>query len=140
MYKRQDILFAQGDTDKSLYIVLSGRLRAAAEREEGMYVLGDVTEGEPVGEFALFSNEPRSASVYAIRPSLLLEFNEIEYVRMTALQPTFARNLTSVLLKRLNRNNLQKHLQNQPKNIAVVHLQGNSDISDWTNSVEARCV
>ncbi|MBK8819776.1 MAG: patatin-like phospholipase family protein [Saprospiraceae bacterium] len=133
-----DILFAQGDTDKSLYIVLSGRLRAVAEREEGMYVLGDVTEGEPVGEFALFSNEPRSASVYAIRPSLLLEFNEIEYVRMTALQPTFARNLTSVLLKRLNRNNLQKHLQNQPKNIAVVHLQGNSDISDWTNSVEAR--
>ncbi|MBK6365023.1 MAG: hypothetical protein IPF52_16640 [Saprospiraceae bacterium] len=76
--------------------------------------------------------------MYAIRPSLLLEFKEIEYVRMTALQPRFARNLTSVLLKSLNRNNLPIHLQNQPNNIAVVHLQGNRDISDWTNSVEAR--
>jgi NTE family protein len=59
--------------------VLSGRLRAINQDKNNTLVLGDIAEGEPVGEIALFTNEPRMAGVLAIRKSLVLEINRDLY-------------------------------------------------------------
>jgi predicted acylesterase/phospholipase RssA len=133
-----ELLFKQGDIQKSLFIVLSGRFRAVAEMEDGKHLLGDIAEGEPVGEFALFTNEPRSASVFAVRPSTVLELDEDEYFQIITMQPEFAMKMTQILVNRLKRNNLQKHLEAPPKNIAVINLQPDNDITPWTNAIETQ--
>lgn len=138
-YQTGEPLFKQGDHEKSLYIVLSGRFRVIAEMsDDEQELLGDVSEGEPIGEFALFTNEPRSASVYALRPSHALMLSEENYYQIIALQPSFAPHLTAILINRLRRNNLQKHLESKPKNIAVLNLQAENDLSPWTNLIETR--
>jgi NTE family protein len=73
-----EYLFQEGDTENALYIVLSGRLRALHQIEHGQHVLGDIAAGEPVGELALFTKEPRSASVVAIRKSTVLQIDEAD--------------------------------------------------------------
>ena len=129
-------LFKQGDLENSLYIVLSGRLRAVMQDKTGTNILGDIGEGEPTGEFALFTNEPRMASVLAIRKTIVLKINKQEYLNLISQNPAFAGVLTNFLIKRLRRNILEQHLSSRPKNIAVINLQPEHDLSTWTNEIE----
>lgn len=132
-------LFHQGDKDNSLCIVLSGRFRTLAEQGDGsLHALGDIGEGEPVGEFALFMAEPRSASVVAIRKSIVLELKETEYLEIVSRYPAFSTKLTRFVVKRLRRNSLQQHLETSAKNIAVINLQSEKDISEYTEAIKVQ--
>ncbi len=133
-----ETIFKQGDTEKNFFIVLSGRFRAVAESNGYLKILGDITEGEPMGEFALFSGAPRSATVYAMRPSVTLQLSETEYLNLVGLQPAFAQKLTSIIINRLRSNSLQKKRHDAPQNIALINLQQDHDITDWTQLIEAQ--
>jgi predicted acylesterase/phospholipase RssA len=135
-----EYLFRQGDRDTALYIVLSGRLRAVVQDGSGMHILGDIGEGEPTGEFALFTNDPRMASVLAIRKTTVLEITREEYLALVAQNPTFASTLTSFLIKRLKRNILEQHLSATPRNIALINLQPGHDLHPWTDDIEKTLV
>ncbi len=131
-------LFNQGDKDNSLYIVISGRFRALANQGDGsLHALGDIGEGEPIGEFALFMAEPRTASVVAIRKSIVLEIKENQYLDIVAKHPAFSSKLTRFVVNRLRRNSLQQHLETSAKNIAVINLQAENDISEYTEAIKA---
>jgi len=130
-------LFHQGDKDNSLYIVISGRFRALAKQDDGMmHALGDIGEGEPIGEFALFMAEPRSASVVAIRKSIVLELKESQYLDIVSKHPEFSSKLTRFVVNRLRRNSLQQHLETSAKNIAVINLQSGNDITEYTDAIK----
>ncbi len=131
-----DYLFKQGDLENSLYVVLSGRLRAVLQTKNTRTILGDIGEGEPTGEFALFTNEPRMASVLAIRKTIVLKINKQEYLNLVSQNPEFAGMLTSFLIKRLRRNILEQHMSSTPKNIALINLQPEHDLSPWTDDIE----
>jgi predicted acylesterase/phospholipase RssA len=131
-----EYLFRQNESGDSLYIVLSGRLRAVMQDNQGVNILGDIGEGEPTGEFALFSNEPRMASVLAIRKTIVLEIDKEEYLNLVSQKPAFASILTSFLIKRLRRNMLEQHRSSSPKNIALINLQADHDLSPWTTDIK----
>lgn len=132
-----DYLFHQGDEETVLYLVLSGRLRAIKEDAKGVRILGDIGEGEPVGEFALFTKEPRMASVIAIRKSIVLEFTKSEYLTLITKTPSLAASLTSFVIHRLRRNTFQQNKSTPPKNIALIHLQSEAELSSWTEKMGA---
>lgn len=59
----------EGDEARELYVVLRGRLRVVAEDGRTLRILGP---GGAIGELALLTGAPRSASVQAVRDSTLL--------------------------------------------------------------------
>ncbi|HXV07722.1 MAG TPA: cyclic nucleotide-binding domain-containing protein, partial [Burkholderiales bacterium] len=61
-----ETLFSAGDSGRDLYFIVSGRLRALGP---GGRVLNEMTRGESIGEIALLTGEPRSATVVAVRDS-----------------------------------------------------------------------
>jgi predicted acylesterase/phospholipase RssA len=128
-------IFQEGDAENALYIVLSGRLRALQQTEHGQHVLGDIAAGEPVGELALFTKEPRSASVVAIRKSTVLQIDEADYNALTHQYPHFAFTLTQFVINRLKRNAFQQKIGAAPKNIAVMKLQPDHDFTPWTDDM-----
>lgn len=130
-------LFHQGDTGNSLYIVLSGRFRALATQNDNvLHALGDIGEGEPIGEFALFTSAPRSASVVAIRKSVVLEVTELEYLKLVSKKPEFSTQMARFVINRMRRNSLQQHLESSAKNIAVMNLQADRDITAYTGAIQ----
>jgi predicted acylesterase/phospholipase RssA len=131
-----EYLFHQGDVESVLYIVLSGRLRAIQEDAKGVRILGDIGEGEPVGEFALFTGEPRMASVLAIRKSTVLEIDQQEYLDLVSKNPTLANSMTRFVINRLRRNTFQQNHSTPPKNIVLINLQADHDLSPWTIDME----
>ena len=129
-------LFHEGDKENSIYIVLSGRLRTLQQSDSTYKILGDVSAGEPVGEFAIFTNEPRTATVVAIRKSTVLKIDEAHYHELVKANPNFAHKITQFVINRLRRNAMQKRMNSAPKNIAIVKLQPTFDISPWTDQVK----
>ncbi|MBA3430159.1 MAG: cyclic nucleotide-binding domain-containing protein, partial [Actinobacteria bacterium] len=59
-------LFRRGDAGDSMYVVLSGRLEVVTEEPE-VAVIRVLGRGDAVGELALLTGSPRSASVKARR-------------------------------------------------------------------------
>lgn len=125
-----DYLFEEGDMDSCLFILLSGRLRVVKTGHSKTEILGDIGAGSVVGEFAFFTKEKRSASVYAVRNSEVLKMDEEGYKQVVKAVPQIALNLPSVILERLHTNQVQNRLGAAPKNIALLKLQRDFDIGN----------
>lgn len=129
-------LFQQGEKGHSFYIVLSGRFRAMQRTENGIYILGDISAGEPIGEFSLFTQEPHSASVVALRRSSILQLEDDDYKTLVQQFPSFANSITKFIIERMRRNSHQTKMDAAPKNIAVVNLQPANDVSAYTGAIQ----
>ena len=53
------------------FFVVNGRLRAIQRQGDRTEVLNEIARGETIGELALVTGEPRSATVLAVRDSLV---------------------------------------------------------------------
>jgi CRP-like cAMP-binding protein len=92
------VLFAEGDPPTSMYIVKTGTLQIRS----GSVVYEDVGPGGIVGEMGLVEkNQTRSATVYALTDSELVEIDESRFSALVARVPTFAITVMRVLSRRL---------------------------------------
>ena len=99
------VLFSQGATDRTLYLVESGSLSVHYQDEKERLRLAIVGPGSVVGEGAFFSHRSRSATVQASAPCKLWSLTAIRFTELTNRQPAIALGLAmaagAVLAKRL---------------------------------------
>lgn len=96
-----EMLFHEDDPADALYIVVNGRLRASAMDSNGLPIdLGEVGAGETVGEYALLTNNPRTASVFAIRDSSLIKVSADALQTLLANHPQAVFKLAQTLINR----------------------------------------
>lgn len=99
------VLFSQGATDRTLYLVESGSLSVHYQDEKERLRLAIVGPGSVVGEGAFFSMRPRSATVQASAPTKLWTLTALRFTELTDRQPAIALGLAmaagAVLAKRL---------------------------------------
>lgn len=96
-----EVLFRQHDLDQSLFFVVSGRLRVWSVDAAGQRtVLGEVARGETVGEMAFFTGEPRTATVAAIRDSVLARFTSTVFRELLLAYPLVSLNMTREVIER----------------------------------------
>ena len=99
-------LFSQGDNSDGMYIVVNGRLRAeVTDDDANTTVQGEIGPSEIVGEYALLTNEPRSACVYAIRETNVVRLNPAKFEELVQSHPGLMRRIALLLIKRLKQNN-----------------------------------
>jgi CRP/FNR family transcriptional regulator, cyclic AMP receptor protein len=92
------VLFAEGDPPTCMYIVKSGTLQIRS----GSVVYEDVGPGGIVGEMCLVEkHQTRSATVYALRDSELVEIDEARFSSLIAQAPSFAITVMQALSRRL---------------------------------------
>ena len=101
-------LMRQGEEGDALYLLVQGRLQVLVTTpgqggESEPVFIGEVTPGDSVGEVSLLTGEPRSASIQAIRDSLLVKIGRASFDRLAAQHPALvmklAGNVASVLHK-----------------------------------------
>ena len=99
-----DILMRQGAPGSSLYVILDGRLRVSIE-EEGRLprILREIGRGESVGEMALLTGEPRSATIVAVRQSTVIELGATHIRQLLDRHPRLTLQLTQSIIERLKR-------------------------------------
>ena len=68
-----DTLMRQGEAGDAMYLSISGRLRVTVRDDGGVdRMVREMGRGEIMGEMSLYTDEPRTATVIAIRDSLLV--------------------------------------------------------------------
>jgi CRP-like cAMP-binding protein len=99
------LLFNQGASDRTLYLIESGSLSVHYEDEKSRLRMAIVSAGSVVGEGAFFSLRPRSATVQAAAPSKLWALTALRFTELGNRQPAIALGLAmaagAVLSKRL---------------------------------------
>jgi CRP-like cAMP-binding protein len=121
--KRGGVLMRQGDEGDRAFVLLAGRLQAAREAEDGTsFVVGDIAVGETVGEMALYTGAKRSATVRAVRDSLLIGLPRPTVERLLAARPEAMRHVITVQVARVQRANEGRRLRAPLTNIAIVPL------------------
>lgn len=99
-----ETLFLQDEESDGAYLVVEGRLRASSSgtgNEHGFVV--DLGVGEIVGEHGLITGEPRSASVHAVRDTVLTKVGRSALETIMAQRPEVALELSRLALGRVRR-------------------------------------
>ncbi len=94
----------QGEAGSSLFIVKSGRLSVyIADAGASVYV-GDLWEGEFFGEMSLLTGTPRTATVQAANPAIIIEVTKTRLTPFMQLHPELASHMGRVLSERQSSN------------------------------------
>lgn len=92
-----DVVIEQGAVEDHLFAVVSGRFVARV----GDRTLRELGPGATVGELAALAPEPRSASVTALEPGLLLRIDKPLLDELFADRPELARAVITSLVRML---------------------------------------
>jgi NTE family protein len=127
-----EVLIREGDDADSLYLIAEGRVRVHNRRDDGTtQVLAELGRGELVGEMALVTNEPRSATVTAVRDSVVLELPASAFVELVRGHPDVLREVTTKVVGRLLRS-LRGGTPTSPiATIVVVPLDGHAELAQF---------
>jgi CRP-like cAMP-binding protein len=108
-YGAGEVVFRQGEQGDQLYIVKSGVLEilAAASDGSGAQPVAYFGDGEVLGELALLTGSPRSATARSPEKAELFIIEKSVFLDLMLTLPAFARNLCHVLAKRLEATTLR---------------------------------
>ncbi|NOZ11537.1 MAG: cyclic nucleotide-binding domain-containing protein [Gammaproteobacteria bacterium] len=97
-----DILFQEGSTEDSMYLILMGKMMVYKRNRQ----IAELGPGAYLGEMALIDSKPRSASAKALSETLLIEVSRFEYDQYLTAEPMALRSMIQTLSSRI-RNDLQ---------------------------------
>jgi NTE family protein len=130
------VLFREREPGDSVYIVLAGRVGVVTADAEGREtIVNQIGVGETVGEMAILSGEPRSATVVAMRDCELVRLSKTSFDRIADEDPRVMRFITRTLVKRLDETTHRIVAQCGCTTIAVVPLSAEIDAAEFTRSL-----
>jgi predicted acylesterase/phospholipase RssA/CRP-like cAMP-binding protein len=97
-------LFREGDDGDCLFLLARGRLQVWIGGDDGggkPTLVAEVGPGETIGEISLLTGGPRSASLRAVRDSLLLRMDAAAFDRLGRERPQMVRQIAGGIAARL---------------------------------------
>jgi NTE family protein len=133
-------LFEAGDAPDALYFVISGCLGAYAMSPEGQSrLVGRILAGETVGEMALISGKPRTATVVALRDTEVGRFSKAAFEALMLAHPQGLLRIAQLTVARLEASHTQvRGARVMPKTFTLIPHGVNVDVGGFaTELVEA---
>ncbi len=132
--RQGEVLFQEGDPGDCIYFVVLGRLRVVTRGPDNReIILGEVGMGESVGEMAILTGEPRSASVYAIRDCKLVRLSKSSFDRIISAYPQAMMSMTTILINRLRRSISGICPEGNVINIALIPVSRDVPLPEFAN-------
>ena len=123
--KRGDVLIRRGDKAEALFFALTGRF--SVHLVEGGRPIAEIESGVPIGEIAFFAGGTRTATVVALRDSVVLKLRRPEFDDLSEMIPGLTawvvRGLANRLRKTVTRLPGIDHIP-VPRTIAIVPAGG----------------
>jgi NTE family protein len=106
-----DVLMEQGSQGDAAYLTVSGRLRVYVNTDDGVpRMVRELGRGEITGEISLYTNATRSATVVAIRKTVVVRLDKASFTALVARNPQVSFALTRKIIDRLQTQNDQRPL------------------------------
>jgi predicted acylesterase/phospholipase RssA len=118
-------LFEQGDEPDALYVLVRGTLHVvvhdAAGESHSVEYLG---AGALVGELGVLLDEPRSATLRAVRDAELLQVPRAAFLRLLETEPALGVAVSRLLGQRLKRTTKQPRVRPRVGTVALLPVDG----------------
>jgi len=132
-------LFYQGAAGDALFVLVSGMLSVTVNDRAGEQKrVGYIHAGETVGELALMSGEPRSATVSSLRDSTLFGLDQGAFERLIERHPHTSSRLLRMLAERQVRMSGPTSLSRQARTIALISLDPDVSSTEIAHRLAAR--
>lgn len=119
-FPAQHTIFTQGQEGRSLYIVVSGRVRVHLGEQD----LAQLEQGACFGEMSLFDAEPRSASVTTLETCDCLMLTQQQLYDAIEETPGIAVNIIRLLSRRIREFNRKLNAKESETPTAELHGAG----------------
>lgn len=126
-------LCREGDAAASLFVVQRGVAEVvlgASGAGERPPPVARLRRGDVVGELALLTSEPRSATVVARVPSTVLELARTDFLALLERHPAILRNLVDLIGHRLTRRNAFERQGRRGEAVAVIVGPGAAGVAE----------
>jgi CRP/FNR family transcriptional regulator, cyclic AMP receptor protein len=125
-WDRGQVIFREGDTGDTCYLLRSGAVVLPREHPDGrMVALAELRAGSLFGELAMFRGETRSATAEAVEPATAVALLAGDVQRLIRRNPDLALKLLASLAERVSRTNerlLQQSFQTVAGRVASALL------------------
>jgi hypothetical protein len=98
-----EVLIQQGDVADHVFVIIDGHAEAFVDGHK----VGDVPKDEIFGAMAVFTGEPRNATVIAREPSTVMLIPGDQFLSMTRNNPKIAHSLIESMARRIGQLNQQ---------------------------------
>ena len=128
------MVYEQGEPADAVYIVASGVVEAVtfSPDKKQSRTVGRMLEGDFFGDLAVFTEEPRIASVRTCAASEVLRISKDDFMRLMATIPNFGLFFSKTLARRLHQTSTEAH-----HNVYKIDLNGNLQRFDLLTIVQA---
>ena len=125
-YERGEVIFREGDTGDTCYVVKTGSVSVMREHQDGRVIaLAELRPGQIFGELAMFDHETRSATVETLEPTTTVALLAGDVQRILKSHPEIGVKMLAALASRLRRANerlLQQSFQTVAGRVASALL------------------
>jgi len=130
-------LMTQGEPGNDAYLLVSGRLRAHIRDEQGQSrMVREMSRGEVIGELAMYTGDPRSATVVAVRDSVLVRLNREHFAPLLATSPAVSIVFTRQIIRRLQTEHQQRKLA-APVTIGLLAISDGVALGEFARGLTA---
>jgi NTE family protein len=130
-----ETLMQQGAPGDAAYVSISGRLRVYVADDEGKpRMIRELSRGEVIGEMSLFSGEPRSATVVAVRDSVLARLDKPCFEALLASHPQVSITFTRQMIGRLQTQHERRPLA-PPVTIGLLPVSAGVALQDFAQDL-----
>ena len=130
-----EIVIRQGDPADRLFLVRSGRLRVLVDQEDGLRTVRELGAGAAIGELALLTGAPRSATVQAVRDGELLELDAEVFHTLLNRDPGLAVAVARTLAVQLQESGGLAVVSPRPAVISVAALGPTVDAVEFARDL-----
>ena len=132
-----ETLMEQGEAGDSMFLVISGRLRAYIRDENGQErAVREMSRGQVIGEMSLYTGAPRSATVVAIRESVLIRLDKPAFNKLLASSAQASIGLTQQLIRRLQTERDRAPVE-KPVITALIAITDGVDLNPFSEQLAA---
>lgn len=121
--EKDEVLLREGETDDTLYLVVSGRLEVAKDAGGESVTLHIMGAGSLAGEMGFIDSAPHSASLIALEPAMVLGLKRDDFEKLVPEHPHVTYHIMRAIvrlghttLKRMNRQyvEMSNYITNTP--------------------------
>lgn len=119
-----EVICRVGEPGESLFVVENGLalvlLESPREKAPSSSIAERLRRGDVIGEMALLTGEPRSATVVAAVSTAVLELDREGFAAVVARHPAVVMNLSRILSRRLHRATAARRRRDRGEAVALV--------------------
>ena len=126
-----ETLISQGAPGDSAYLTISGRLRVyVTVDDQAPRMVRELSRGEVIGEMSLYTGEPRSATVIAVRDSVLVRLAKEHFEALLVSHPQVSLTFTRQMIRRLQTEH-ERHPMAAPVTVGLLPVSAGVAVGDF---------